>query len=254
MTRLRPENYYEARGFGVYYLANAVFNIVATPSAYIRGIEEILGDMRVLTLMRPFHRYTNLHEFIREISTDILTEEVEQGETEPRFLRQFFHIYGVVCPESALENEDTFWNFTSESDRFYDALDELTDEVFHVLFNDIGFLQNFNKLCASYIDCSGFGEERKTRRGTLKRVPIPVWARRAIFFRDKGECRSCKRSLAALINQLETERYDHIVPLARFGTNDVTNLQLLCEPCNLKKSAADKPVSNLYQRAIRPCT
>lgn len=252
MTRPRSEDYYEARGFSVYYFANAIFNIVTTSGTYLRGIEEILGDMRTLSLMRPFHRYTNLHNFIREILTGIVTEEVEHEDGEHRFLRQFFHIYGIVCPESALESEDIFWQFTSESDRFHDALDELTDEVFHILFNDVGFLQKFNQLCANYIESSGFGEEFKTRRGTLKRVSLPVWTRRAIFYRDKGECRSCKRSLAALINQLETERYDHIVPLARFGANDITNLQLLCEPCNLKKSAANLPVSTLYQRAIRP--
>jgi hypothetical protein len=252
MTRPRLEHYYEARGFSVYYLANAVFNIVSTPGAYIRGIEEILGDMRALSLMRPFHRYTNLHGFIREISADIVTEEVEQEDGKYRFLREFFKVYGVHCPAGSLESEDAFWTFASESDRFHDALDELTDEVFHVLFNDVAFLQKFNLLCAGYIDLSGFGEEHKTRNGTLKRMPIPVWTRRAIFYRDKGECRSCKRSLAALINQLDTERYDHIVPLARFGANDVTNLQLLCERCNLEKSATSLPVSNLYQRAIRP--
>jgi 5-methylcytosine-specific restriction endonuclease McrA len=151
-----------------------------------------------------------------------------------------------------LQGEDAFWTWASESDRFQGALDDLTDEVFYVLFNDVGFLQAFNGLCARYIENSGFGEDLKTRAGTLRRVHIPVWARRAIFHRDKGECRACKRSLAAMINQLETERYDHIVPLARFGANDVTNLQLLCEPCNLTKSAGEEPVSKLYQRAIRP--
>lgn len=30
---------------------------------------------------------------------------------------------------------------------------------------------------------------------------------------------------------------DHIMPLARGGTNDRKNLQLLCQPCNLRKSA-----------------
>ncbi|WP_371824720.1 HNH endonuclease [Paracoccus sp. MA] len=54
------------------------------------------------------------------------------------------------------------------------------------------------------------------------------------------------------MNQIETERYDHIVPLARFGANDITNIQLLCEPCNLKKSAKDVSVSPLYPRAILP--
>ena len=38
----------------------------------------------------------------------------------------------------------------------------------------------------------------------------------------------------------------------QFGANDVTNLQLLCEPCNLKKAAGREPVSKFYQRAIRP--
>jgi HNH endonuclease len=250
MNDPRPDSYYVARGFSVYYIANAVFNIVTTPMGYLRGIEEILGDMRTLSLMRPFHRYTNLHDFIRNISTDIVTDEIDLDDGECRFLRKFLRLYSVDCPEAALADAEAFWDFVSESDAFHAAMDELADEVFHVLFNDVGFLHRFNRLCADYIENSGFGENLKTARGTLKRVRIPVWARRAVFYRDKGECRSCKRSLAALINQLETERYDHIVPLACFGPNDLTNLQLLCEPCNLKKAASELPVSNLYLRAI----
>ncbi|WP_369685957.1 HNH endonuclease [Rhizobium sp. BT03] len=44
----------------------------------------------------------------------------------------------------------------------------------------------------------------------------------------------------------------HIVPLARFGANDVTNLQLLCEPCNLKKAAGLQPVSPFYPEHSDP--
>ncbi len=251
MNGTRADDYYEARGFSVYYLANAVFNVVHSSSDYLRRIEDILGDMRTLTLMRSFHRYTNLHEFIREISTDILTEEVVQEDESCRYLRKFLTTFNVPFPPDAFDGEENFCQFTSESNRYHDALEELTDEVFHVLFNDVGFLQKFNQLCACYIEASGFGEEHKTQKGVLRRVAIPVWARRAIFHRDKGECRSCKRSLASVINRLETERYDHIVPLASFGANDVTNLQLLCEPCNLVKSAQEEPVSRLYQRAFR---
>lgn len=39
--RPRPENYYEARGFSVYYLANAVFNVVCDAGAFLRGIDDI---------------------------------------------------------------------------------------------------------------------------------------------------------------------------------------------------------------------
>lgn len=251
MAGARSENYYEARGYSVYYLTNTVFNVVRHSGDYSRGIEDILGDMRTLTLMRSFPRYTNLHEFVHEIATDVLTEEVEHEDGQCRYLREFLTTFNVPFTADALESEEAFWDFAAETPRFHDALGEITDEVFHVLFNDVGFLQNFNDLCAGYIESSGLGEEMTTQTGCLKRVRIPKWARRAIFHRDKGECRACKRSLAAAINRLETERYDHIVPLACFGANDVTNLQLFCEPCNLAKSAEKEPVSQLYQRAFR---
>lgn len=248
----KETDYYRARGFGVYYIANAVYNIVASPSQYIRGIEEILGDAKAEFLMKPFKKYTNLHEFIRCIAFDLIMDDMERGDGDLHFLREFLRTYEVEVPAETLDDEDTFADFISECDRFHDAIDEITDEVFHILFNDVEFLQKFNDLCADYIEGSGFGQEFTTRSGTLKRAPIPKWVRRAIFYRDKGECRSCKRSLTAIITRLDTERYDHIVPLARYGANDLTNLQLLCEPCNTKKAAKPLPVSQLYQRAIRP--
>lgn len=63
---------YEARGFSVYYFANAVFNIVKHSGDYLRGIEEVLGDMQVQILMRPFHQFTNLHHFLEAIIGQIV--------------------------------------------------------------------------------------------------------------------------------------------------------------------------------------
>ena len=247
----KSKQYYEARGFSIYYFANVVFNVVKDAGAYLRGIEEILGDMQVLNLMRPFHKFTNLHHFLQAIIRQIIHEEMERwDEHEPLFLIAFLETYKVPFSAENLADEDAFYTFVSESDAYHTAMDDLVDEVFHVFFNDVRFLQSFNQLCAEYIEGAGFGREFMTQTGTLKRVPIPAWARRAIFHRDKGECRECKRSLAMVINRLETERYDHVVPLARFGANDVTNLQLLCEPCNLKKGANQHPVSALYPRAF----
>lgn len=245
--------YYEAKSFSVYYFANAAWNVVHNSQTYLRAIEDLLGDMQTLTLMRPFHRYTNLHHFLSGIVREIVEEEVgELGEENPRFLTQFLVVYAVPFTAADLEDEDRFYVFTGDNHRYHDALDELTDEVFHVLFNDILFLERFNRLCANYVESSGFGYEYRTRSGTLKRASIPVWAQRAIFHRDKGECRECKRSVASTINQVEAERYDHIIPLAAFGPNDVTNLQLLCERCNRKKSANLVSVSPMYPKAILP--
>lgn len=249
----KSSHYYEARSFSIYYFANAVFNVIKDAGAFLRGIEEILGDMQVLNLMRSFHKFTNLHYFLEAVIRQIIEEEIERrDEHEPRFLIAFLQTYKVSFTAENLANEDDFYTFVSESEAYQSATDDLVDEVFHVFFHDLGFLQSFNELCARYIDGAGFGQELLTQAGTLKRVPIPAWVRRAIFHRDKGECRECKRSLAMVINRLETERYDHIVPLARFGANDVTNLQLLCEPCNLKKAASLQPVSPFYPRAFGP--
>ena len=69
----------------------------------------------------------------------------------------------------------------------------------------------------------------------------------AIFHRDKGLCVYCATDLTRLINQQNALHYDHIVPLAKGGMNDVTNLQLLCESCNLKKSDQLKQTPHLYE-------
>ncbi len=246
----RESDYFRARGFSVYYVANAVFNITSSPMLYARRIEDILGDMSAESLMKPFQRHSNLHSFIYDIALDVITEEIDNNITETVLIRRFFEIFSVDFDDKVFDDEENFWTFANESERFYPAIEELSDEVFHVLFVDLMFLQKFNALCAGYIDQSGFGGNYRTSTRTLKRVNIPVWARRAVFHRDRGECRSCKRSLAAVINRLETERYDHIVPLARFGPNDVTNLQLLCEPCNSAKSSRHEAVSFLYPRAF----
>jgi 5-methylcytosine-specific restriction endonuclease McrA len=50
---------------------------------------------------------------------------------------------------------------------------------------------------------------------------------------QRGKCVSCFTSL------LKGKHIDHIRPIARGGTNDPKNLQLLCPDCNRKKGAKD---------------
>lgn len=56
-----------------------------------------------------------------------------------------------------------------------------------------------------------------------------------ILQRDKRLCRSCKRKgLTTVATQV-----DHIVPKARGGGDDETNLQSLCQPCHDLKTIED---------------
>lgn len=50
---------------------------------------------------------------------------------------------------------------------------------------------------------------------------------------QKEKCANCLSSIRGGYH------VDHIVPLARGGTNDRYNIQLLCPPCNIKKSSLD---------------
>ena len=62
------------------------------------------------------------------------------------------------------------------------------------------------------------------------RIPIPNSVRQYIYQRDNYQCQSCGQT------QTETTlNIDHIIPLAKGGSNDMSNLQTLCHTCNQKK-------------------
>jgi hypothetical protein len=128
----------------------------------------------------------------------------------------------------------------------YDCLlAQMADEVFHTIFPNRMLLSRIHEVLAVYVrgeDGEVLADEPDlarlfTTRGHLKRVAPPRWARRAVYFRDQGHCAACGADLTGLIDPLPAAQFDHIVPLAQGGLNDVSNLQLLCQPCNGKKAA-----------------
>lgn len=54
-----------------------------------------------------------------------------------------------------------------------------------------------------------------------------------LFSRQLGQCAICFCSI------IGNYHADHINPLARGGTNWISNIQLLCPPCNMAKGAKD---------------
>lgn len=63
------------------------------------------------------------------------------------------------------------------------------------------------------------------------RITIKARDRDAIYERDGGKCRHCEGS----IRFEELFHIDHLVPLSKGGSNDLTNLVLSCVRCNLEK-------------------
>jgi 5-methylcytosine-specific restriction endonuclease McrA len=61
------------------------------------------------------------------------------------------------------------------------------------------------------------------------REPVPDYIRMFVWQRDRGRCVKCGCQ--------ERLEFDHIIPLAKGGSNTERNIQLLCEPCNRTKGA-----------------
>jgi 5-methylcytosine-specific restriction endonuclease McrA len=71
-------------------------------------------------------------------------------------------------------------------------------------------------------------QARKRGNGGTHTIADIAW----LMEKQKKRCAHlwCRRSLK------EGYQVDHILPLAKDGPNDRKNLQLLCQPCNSRKS------------------
>jgi 5-methylcytosine-specific restriction endonuclease McrA len=65
------------------------------------------------------------------------------------------------------------------------------------------------------------------RGGARTRKTIPDDVKLLVWSRDKAACVKCGAS--------KELHFDHIVPLARGGSDEAVNIQLLCRTCNLAK-------------------
>ena len=130
------------------------------------------------------------------------------------------------------------WMVSQEEDAFSYLWERMTEEVFHLLFGNRGFLLDFNLQLAAF----------RQERGDVpsRRCSIPRWVKRAVYFRENDKCAFCKKDLSGLVAIDPKQHYDHIVPLKALGANDPCNIQLLCARCNLEKAASQARTSTIY--------
>jgi hypothetical protein len=155
--------------------------------------------------------------------------------------QSFFEFLADVGKTFDDADMNDIYDFMSEiwiSAAYEDLVKQTVDEVFHVLFQNRELMLLFNEYVSEFLSRGDWDRAEELDRsllapnGTLARVRPPRWAQRAVFFRDRGQCVLCGKNLTGLVNLESVENYDHIVPLSRRGLNDITNLQLLCAPCN----------------------
>ena len=135
--------------------------------------------------------------------------------------------------DDILDEYSEFMSFDEEIDT---SIVRLSHEVFYILFKNREFLYRFNSYLASV-------NPHRVQRGN-----IPQWVKRAVKYRDRGKCVCCRRDLSGELDCEDAAlvHFDHMVSLHSGGLNDVSNIQLLCQKCNLEKSS-DSYTSNIYK-------
>ncbi|MBS1629377.1 MAG: HNH endonuclease [Bacteroidetes bacterium] len=128
---------------------------------------------------------------------------------------------------------------------------KVADETFQLLFSDRMFCLRFNSLIAETIKPLLVRDHPTLLEmdGKIKRCTyFPEWVQRAVFLRDRGCCAVCLTDLSGLLKTDYHDAIDHIVPLNLGGSNDVTNFQLICRSCNLKKLGHTIRTSEYYPK------
>lgn len=215
------------------------------------------SDNEVIEMFAVPHRWTILHQFIQDFYTRycVFGFENDRDDMLDLVIMEYQAVlkgYDISYESIELpdQNSPLYDEFLLDAVSYLRSLlpiRRIANETFQLLFGDRGFLLRFNSLVSAVVSKLELKDHPNilTRDGALKRYYLPVWARRGIFFRDQGRCVNCGKDLTGTIVTGEELHYDHIIPLADGGTNDPTNMQLMCRDCNLTK-ATGAYTSNKY--------
>lgn len=246
--------------FDVYYFchlaSNSIdkFDYVSTYADFFdREFEVKPKDFPKISVLRQF-TYWLVDRVIFE-QANIISQDSEKYDFNPAsWIKQAIKKYknkdisfSEFCASREIKDDDylekfnRFVDFLNDEmkDLYFEVIWEIAAEVEYILIQNRAFLLKFNEHTTPYF------EEKP-----LKRCYIPEWVKRAILFRDKGCCVFCKKDLTGLYSLLndKEKHFDHIVPLDKGGINDVCNIQLCCQKCNIEKSASSG-TSSLYHNA-----
>lgn len=265
----------EIKYFETYYVANMINNILRDPFSYIQSLNDFFGDENYKNFIRPFPKTSALHSFIIFLIDSIIYDDLEESQNET-FINGKRKLWVEIAMEHYDFEFDSFEKWISDNQKvrteiidddiadyftdlilhgpYYELLERMSEEIFFILFLNRQTLQRFNQLISHQIQERIIDElDREDlpffkKDGVLNRVSMPKWVLRAVTHRDRGMCVSCRKDLTGLITIGNTSNFDHIVPLAIGGTNDVTNIQMLCEQCNKTKQSQNIPTSIKYER------
>jgi hypothetical protein len=195
---------------------------------------------------------TLLHDLIAELLYADITYSISKAwdvVAEQMFL--LLRNLGIpfLSPEDVPESVD--YSGYVENILIEQAIPVITDEVFNIAFQDRGLMKAFNSVVAESVrEMSAEDHPAFLKRdGVFERCEYwPSWLRDGLNRRDKGHCAICQTDVSGILARGVVVHIDHIIPLNLGGTNDPTNLQLLCNPCNGDKGGDETTTSAFVPR------
>lgn len=234
------------------YKFDSIYDLVSLVDGHVKGGSGFwnFDEDLFVQCASKFSKFTLLHLYTITTAYNYYRRDFRKNgdcvdEDSIQYWYDLFKTYDVKIEIFNFENEeDIFYWYERNKNNFMTLFKKMADEVFHILFSNRNFLFQFNKILQD-TDML-FPEEMLTKKGTIKRVNIPTWVKKAIFHRDKGRCVYCNIDLTNIYNTLTNLNYDHMIPLDSMGVNDPCNIQLTCEKCNKKKGNSEESTSNKY--------
>jgi hypothetical protein len=203
----------------------------------IESFFECEGDDFFSKALKP-NKETLLHDYIRE---NIYCDTYEAIKDAPNEvlpdIYEILSLYKAVFNYEHQYRGDDYRHYIMRKLNKY-VLDQLSVEVFTLLYQDREFLREFNQHAANYVrrlKQYNYPSYLKRDGVFFRNKSWNSWLKKGLFFRDKGRCAICSCDLTGLLATDNNLAVDHIVPLALGGINDPTNLQILCSLCNTKK-------------------
>ncbi|EJF8324959.1 HNH endonuclease, partial [Escherichia coli] len=257
------------------FFCHAIKNILNNQSDYIRGLNDFYGDGRINRFDIPFPRWSHFHDFVEFIVLNIYSEDLKHDHLSnvlnnmksyssravsddnisvnsfeyihKKYLAHLNENELEISHTTVSELEEFLYEFHS-SEEFLKHIENTVREVFYILFGNRKVMQDFNEMIARAREDEIDIIDTKYHKdnGVLKRKNIPEWVKNAVYHRDKGRCVVCKKDITRIVNIYNMVNFDHIVPLAMFGLNDISNIQLLCAECNGEKKANNTLTSYDY--------
>lgn len=125
----------------------------------------------------------------------------------------------------------------------------LVKDTFTLLFRDRDVMRQFNLNVSEEIKKlkqSDYPSYLKRDGVMIRWTRWPVWLKKGLLKREDGHCAICQRDLTGVYANSANIAIDHIVPLNLGGTNDPTNLQMVCDVCNGDKGGDKLTTSDKY--------